>query len=196
MIQVVVVAQSVVVRAGLEAVIATQPALRVLASGSVLAPLLDLHPDVVLLDLDPEDDLPPFTQSPAWVLLTEEPDSAWVLKVLRAGVRGVLARGASAMEITGAVLAAASGLVVLQAELLDLLPLLPERPTLVSALSPREGEVLTMLAEGLGNKTIARRLNISEHTVKFHVASLFTKLNASSRTEAVTLGARLGLILL
>jgi DNA-binding CsgD family transcriptional regulator len=53
-----------------------------------------------------------------------------------------------------------------------------------------------MLAEGLGNKEIAWRLKISEHTVKFHVTSIFTKLNASSRTEAVTLGVRRGLIFL
>ncbi len=53
-----------------------------------------------------------------------------------------------------------------------------------------------MLAEGLGNKTIARRLGISEHTVKFHVGSIFSKLNASSRTEAVTVGVRQGLVML
>ncbi len=53
-----------------------------------------------------------------------------------------------------------------------------------------------MLAEGLGNKTIARRLGISEHTVKFHVGSIFAKLNASSRTEAVTVGVRQGLVML
>jgi DNA-binding NarL/FixJ family response regulator len=52
-----------------------------------------------------------------------------------------------------------------------------------------------MLAEGFGNKTIAWRLGISEHTVKFHLSSIFTKLNASSRTEAVTLGIRQGLIM-
>jgi len=53
-----------------------------------------------------------------------------------------------------------------------------------------------MLAEGVGNKAIARHLDISEHTVKFHISSIFSKLNASSRTEAVILGARQGLILL
>jgi DNA-binding CsgD family transcriptional regulator len=63
-------------------------------------------------------------------------------------------------------------------------------------LTPREIEVLGMLAEGLGNKTIARRLGISEHTVKFHVGSILARLDASSRTEAVTLGARRGLIMI
>ncbi|PYU14357.1 MAG: helix-turn-helix transcriptional regulator [Acidobacteria bacterium] len=63
-------------------------------------------------------------------------------------------------------------------------------------LSSREVEVLGMLAEGLGNKQIAWRLGISEHTVKFHLSSIFTKLDVSSRTEAVALGVRLGLIML
>jgi len=56
--------------------------------------------------------------------------------------------------------------------------------------------VLRMMAEGAANKTIAWKLNISEHTAKFHVASILTKLNASTRTEAVTVGIRRGLILL
>jgi len=60
----------------------------------------------------------------------------------------------------------------------------------------RELQVLRMMAEGLGNKIIADRLGISEHTVKFHIASIFTKLDVSTRTEAVTAGIREGLILL
>ncbi len=64
------------------------------------------------------------------------------------------------------------------------------------ALTPRELEVFAMLAEGAGNKAIAWKLAISEHTVKFHVASIMSKLNATSRTEAVSIGIRRGLILL
>jgi DNA-binding NarL/FixJ family response regulator len=67
---------------------------------------------------------------------------------------------------------------------------------LAEALTPREGEVLQMLASGLGNKEIAAKLAISEHTVKFHVASILGKLGATSRTEAVSLGIRRGLIML
>jgi two-component system, NarL family, response regulator YdfI len=63
-------------------------------------------------------------------------------------------------------------------------------------LSPRETEILNMLASGLGNKEIAWRLKISQHTVKFHVTSIFNKLNVSSRAEAVAVGVRLGLIIL
>ncbi|OLP17229.1 hypothetical protein BST81_17970, partial [Leptolyngbya sp. 'hensonii'] len=63
-------------------------------------------------------------------------------------------------------------------------------------LTSREVEVLEMLAIGLGNKTIAKQLQISEHTVKFHISSLFSKLHVSNRTEAVAIGARQGLIML
>src|SRR5919202_458193 len=63
-------------------------------------------------------------------------------------------------------------------------------------LTPRELEVLGMLAEGLGNKIVAARLGISEHTVKTHVASILPKLDAGTRAEAVAIGARLGLIML
>jgi DNA-binding CsgD family transcriptional regulator len=63
-------------------------------------------------------------------------------------------------------------------------------------LTPREKEVLGMMAEGLGNKAIATRLGISPHTVKFHIASVFAKLDVESRTEAVTEGVRRGLVLI
>ena len=64
----------------------------------------------------------------------------------------------------------------------------------VSALTPREIEVLNLMAEGASNKTIARRLGISVHTVKFHVGSLLDKLDAAGRTDAVAHAARLGVI--
>ena len=71
-----------------------------------------------------------------------------------------------------------------------------ERPASTQPLTRREVEMLGMLAEGLANKNIAVRLQISEHTVKTHVASILTKLDAFSRAEAVAIGARQGLILL
>jgi DNA-binding NarL/FixJ family response regulator len=120
----------------------------------------------------------------------------------------VLSRDASVEEIVAAISAAAAGLVVIDAGVFDAALEAPvaangmagtargsaEAESLVSALSPREIEVLRMMAEGLGNKEIAWRLKISEHTVKFHISSIFTKLDVSSRTEAVTLGVRLGMI--
>ena len=71
-----------------------------------------------------------------------------------------------------------------------------EDTTLDEPLTTRELEVLELLSQGLPNKQIARRLQISEHTVKFHVSSIYAKLGASSRTEAVGRGARAGLITL
>jgi DNA-binding NarL/FixJ family response regulator len=67
-------------------------------------------------------------------------------------------------------------------------------PPLVEALTPRELQVLRLIAEGMPNKEIADQLSISEHTVKFHVASVLGKLQAASRTEAVTQGIRRGLV--
>ena len=65
---------------------------------------------------------------------------------------------------------------------------------LIEQLTPREHDVLALVADGLGNREIGRALEISEHTVKFHLASIFGKLGVSSRTEAARRGLRLGLI--
>jgi DNA-binding CsgD family transcriptional regulator len=70
----------------------------------------------------------------------------------------------------------------------------PERFELVEPLTPREHEVLLLVADGLRNRDVAERLGITEHTVKFHLAAIFGKLGASSRVEAVRRGLRLGLI--
>lgn len=215
MISVLVAAASVVVRAGLESIIRASSDLAVIGSESGVDTLAqqveDLQPEVVLLDLELHDDEPVSEKLlalgashhvSAIVVLTDDLQGDWTTEVLRLGVRAVLPRSATAEEIVSAVAAAAAGLVVLHPDAVDsLLPVLPSAaralPTPpIQALTPREIEVLGMLAEGLGNKTIARQLGISEHTVKFHVSSIFSKLNASSRTEAVTLGARQGLIML
>ena len=104
-------------------------------------------------------------------------------------------------QLAAALQAAASGLVVLHPAHFDsAVPAASVAPRfldeLAEPLTPRESEVLQMLASGLGNKEIAAKLAISEHTVKFHVASILGKLGAASRTEAVSLGIRRGLVLL
>ena len=116
--------------------------------------------------------------------------------------RGYLADDANAREIAAAVRAVASGLAVIEPALLrDLFA--SEQPApggsmreLEEPLTPRELEVLQLVAAGLPNKTIAVRLGISEHTAKFHISSVLSKLRAASRTEAVTTAARQGLLLL
>ncbi|HEY9621124.1 MAG TPA: response regulator transcription factor [Crinalium sp.] len=212
-IRVLIAANSAIARAGLEAILTTSSTLTVVASVSNQDNLLEhievTQPDVVLMELelqeeDPIAALPMLNDgltAPALVVLVDNVQSAWAGEVLQAGVRGILPAEAIATEMIATVEAVAAGLVVLHPDFLDALPSAPvPTRTLPSSssqtLTPREVEVLGMLAEGLGNKAIARRLQISEHTVKFHISSIFSKLNASSRTEAVMLGARQGLILL
>jgi DNA-binding NarL/FixJ family response regulator len=116
----------------------------------------------------------------------------------RTSVRARLPSNATAAELLAAIAAAAQGLVVLtqtQADSLFAHPTVPQAPTLlIEELTPRELQVLRDVAEGLANKEIAEHLRISEHTVKFHVASILGKLQAASRTEAVMQGIRMGLI--
>lgn len=131
----------------------------------------------------------------------EDPDVARAL--VRLGVRALLPGNASAREVHAALDAVAAGLHALAPEALELLLPGTGRPTQASAppagsvaLSPREREILALVAEGLGNKIVAARLGISEHTVKTHIASIFTKLGADTRAAAVAIGARQGVILL
>lgn len=142
---------------------------------------------------------------PPIVVLADRPEAIPFHLALEAGVRAFLPRHAESDEIRSGIQAAAAGLLVARPETLERLqrardPMAPAglgnaaRPQYTEALTPREIEVLRMLAEGLANKEIARRLKISEHTVKFHIGSILGKLSASSRTEAVTIGIRLGLI--
>ena len=196
MITVLVGAPSTVVRAGLEALARSHPGIEVVGSAALGEELqrktIDLSPDVVLADADGHGaDLLPQLQGATVLLVSEENG----LQLIRAGARGVLPHGASSSEIGLAIEAVAAGLIVTHPEALDsgngAIPAAAPGP-----LTHREIEVLGMLSEGLANKEIAWRLKISEHTVKFHVSSLFQKLNASSRTEAVTVGVRQGLIML
>jgi DNA-binding NarL/FixJ family response regulator len=132
------------------------------------------------------------------VVLADIPDPAWLAAALRSNIRAVLSTESSPEEIVAAVASAAAGLVTLQPPALDMLSQAPRSTAeaLEDPLTPRELEVLAMLAEGLSNKIVAYRLGISEHTVKFHVTSILTKLGAGSRTDAVMQGIRRGLIMM
>lgn len=167
------------------------------SSADAVAETGDVAPDVVLWDLgwEPQSELPDVTDLPAPVLAlipdAEEAATAWA-----AGVRGLLHR-----ECDAAMLAAA-----LEAVLQDLTVVEPAfMPHIIGGpagsiagpdepLTPRELEVLKLLAEGVTNRAISLDLNISEHTVKFHVNAIMHKLGAQSRTEAVVLATRMGLI--
>jgi DNA-binding NarL/FixJ family response regulator len=177
-----VAATSPSARAGLEALIASSPELRV----------ADSYPDVLLAAV-PIDELTP---APAVVLLGE---AEWSGAAVRAGVRAMLPPDASAAEIVAAIHAAAAGMALVDPADLDRWVAAGSPAAAAdtgATLTARELEVLRMLADGAANKNIAWKLGISEHTVKFHVAQILAKLNAGTRTEAVTVGVRRGLILL
>ncbi len=130
------------------------------------------------------------------LLLSEGEDAASRLRALSLRGWGVVGPDAPAEELGAAVAAVAQGLTVLPKTLAD--RLLDEPAASVEELSEpltaRESEVLGLLGGGLSNKMIARELHISEHTVKFHISSLYSKLGVSNRAEAVSQGARHGLI--
>ena len=209
---VMIVSPSAVRRAGLEALVRENPSAALAGSVSTFAILLQqvqrLHPDVVLLDMETLDGFP--MQSihaarngkgePAFIALVESPTKDWTIVALRSGFKAVLPRDATADEIASAFRAVVLGLVVLHpravrslAEHLVASPMDP-LSDLVEELTPREVEVLRLLADGSGNKEIASHLGISEHTVKFHISSILGKLGVATRTEAVTMGIRRGLI--
>jgi two-component system, NarL family, response regulator YdfI len=135
------------------------------------------------------------------VVLTEAASPSASAEVLQAGIRAVLPSEISTGQLAAALQAAAAGLVVLHpteipAAFPTATPASQSLAELPEPLTRREREVLQMLAAGLANKEIAARLNISDHTAKFHVAAILGKLGAATRTEAVALGIRRGLVLL
>jgi len=172
---------SEVTRAGLEALLQKHSEIELVSSVA--------DADVLLCDEVPEFSDLGGAAVPVVVLTDELPSQhAW-----RSGVRAMLPRDAAAAQIIAAIYAASAGLVVVQADDTNAIPPTPaEQPA--EPLTPRELEVLDMLAEGLSNKLIAHKLGISEHTAKFHVNSILAKLKAGTRTEAVMRGVRLGLV--
>jgi DNA-binding NarL/FixJ family response regulator len=166
--------------------------------------------DVVVWDMgwEPEEsisllqELAADSDEGAPVLVALIPDGEYAAAVwaagLQASLRGILLRDVTSKRLLASIQAASEGLATLESDLLDLLLPANSLEDYLSAedLTPRELEVLQLLAEGLANKTIAQRLEISEHTVKFHVNAIMSKLGAQSRTAAVVRATRMGLIVL
>lgn len=210
-VRVAVIAVSSQVRASLQTLIEANPALGFLGSAADADTLADclasLVPDVVVTDIEPDASDAHKTlferghAPPALVLLINEPDSDWILDVLPADAAAILPRNARPAEIVVSIEAVAAGLCVMSPEILAklLVGRKPSRQTAsgepFEALTLREIKVLEMLADGLGNKEIARQLDISDNTVKFHLSSIFGKLGATNRTEAVMLGMRYGFVM-
>ncbi len=208
-LRVLVVADDPLARGGLATLLTEQPG--VIVAGRVsglddLSAAVEIYrPDVLLLDLgwNPASTVERLgrldTDAPVVALLADETHAA---QVWAAGVRALLRRAAESDQLIAALAAVAHGLVVVDPAFAERLIEAPgasesaRHLPLAEPLTPRELEVLRLLAEGLPNKTIASSLNISEHTVKFHVNAILGKLGVASRTEAVVRATRMGLILL
>jgi DNA-binding NarL/FixJ family response regulator len=163
-----------------------------------------LCPDIVLLDLELPglgglEAIPRLLEaSPATgvIVFTAYETDERILGALRAGARGYLLKGAPAEEIVRAVHMVHAGGSYLEPRVAAklVMQVCAPAPCPGPALTPREQEVLRLLGEGMSNKRIARALCISERTVKFHVGSVFTKLGAGNRTQAVALAVQRGLL--
>ena len=205
MIRVAVIAPTPIGRAGLRGMLSSDN-IDVVSEAALPGDLAEGPDDIDVLvlgnDSIPQHLLRPLVEGGARgiIVLSEGDSPARMLESLPLAGWGIIPPDASAAELVAAVEAVAQGLVALS---------LPQARRMLAGGSPtramsgdvleeplteREMEVLELLSQGLPNKLIARQLGISEHTVKFHVSALYTKLGAASRTEAVHKGARLGLV--
>ena len=204
-IRIAVVATSAVRRTGLESIVRSHADFHLAGSFGAVASLVSFarstELDVIVIDSDSIRDLLLEPTSDATiVLLAEVSDARSISRLLRSGVRAILSRESDPDDVLSAIYAVYDGLVLLSTATAESLAAvygdqpLEVEDELSEEITSRETEVLRMLAQGLVNKEIAARLGISEHTVKFHISSILDKLGASTRTEAVTLGIRRGLI--
>lgn len=211
-LRILVAGASPLARAGLASLLTTQ-SLNVVGQVADDTRLADhctvYHPDVLIWDMgyDPAAALERLAdlrtaRLPVIALLADARAAGETTPALLAhGVRGILLQDAAVTAgdaLAAAALAVVQGLIVLHPALIEqaVPPALATDGVRPPALTPREREVLTLIAEGLPNKQIAHALVISEHTVKFHVNAILAKLGAQSRTEAVVRATRLGWIAL
>ncbi len=208
-LRVLLVGEDPLARSGLALLLAQEPGIAIVAERPERSAGADLAAEMAaagaaltLWDLgpDPESHLETLAlaarESGAPILALLEPGSGErAFLALAEGARGALARSASPARIAAALVAIAAGLLVVDQAPARFGPH-GARPAELMAepLTPREHEVLRLLAEGLATKQIASRLGLSEHTAKSHVNAILAKLGAESRTEAVVRAARLGLI--
>lgn len=196
-IRILLVDDHAMVRRGLASLLGTFDDLEVVGEAAdgaaALAQCERLRPDVVVMDLVlPGIDgveatrlLRRLCPAPQVVVLSGFQDEGWVQGALAAGAIGYLLKGADADQLVGAIRRAAEGHATLAPEAAEALIQLAVHAAPADALSEREHEVLALLAQGLSNPEIARRLFVSRSTVKFHVSSILAKLGSASRTEAV-----------
>jgi DNA-binding NarL/FixJ family response regulator len=202
-------------RRGLEAMLSTAGWLEVVGEAdgcqSGLAVIRERRPDIVLLDIRMPgtdglaclDTIKTLDIPVAVVIVTLYDDRKFVLEAIRHGAAGYLLKDASTAEVIATLANVADGQLAISPELLrEALTAREEEPPIESpreraeafAVTPREHDVLTLVADGLTNKEIGARLSITEDTVKKHVQNIIWKLRAADRTQAAILAFRLGLI--
>jgi DNA-binding NarL/FixJ family response regulator len=202
-VRVLIAADSAAGQARLESLLSNRGLVRLLRGvpgiSALLQNIAELQPDCIVLDIA---SLPARLPTLRYIATLALYDGTDVTSLLRAGIRGVLLRSSSAFEILPAIEALNAGLTVLAAEHSSSI-VASRRDSFVADgaavdgvltenLTAREFEVLDLMGRGLGNREIASRLGISEHTAKFHIGSILAKLGASTRTEAVTTAIRRG----
>ena len=201
-LRVLVVCRDRLSRAGLAAVLDQQSGItvvgQVVGDDNSLLPLDTYVPDVIVWDVSWETSnavnslgLLPENAPPVLALAVTSDQAA---QARAAGAQALLSRDASQEALAAAAVALSHGLQVTDPALAGVSAAATPEPGSASLFTPREQDILKLLAEGLPNKGVASRLEVSEHTVKFHVNSIMGKLNAQSRTEAVILATRLGLL--
>ncbi|HEX7113757.1 MAG TPA: response regulator transcription factor [Steroidobacter sp.] len=218
MTRIAVAAASSLARAGLAAALREASSLELVSTlplnGMLGSMASDLGLDVLLVELPPENEgewegelaALAVTIAPAGLMVLASARASsveWCSSIVSAGVRGVIRRDATPETLVAAIVCAAAGLTVMEGAAAMTRPMrvAPQSSRIADprtghrALTPREREVLALLAEGLALKLVAARLGISEHTVKTHVGSLYEKLGASSRAEAIMEAARRGLVM-
>ncbi len=198
-----VVAPAPVTRAGLRSMLANAEGTNVRVVGEASSPTDSSElseADVVLLANEEQLEEASFAVAEdgtqALVLISEEDNAVSRLRAMQLRGWGVVPPDAPPEELAAAVAAAGQGLIVLPKAVTERLLHEPAASAeeLSETLTAREREVLDLLGHGLSNKLIGRELHISEHTVKFHISSLYAKLGVNNRAEAVSRGARYGLI--
>lgn len=204
----VIISDNLLTRAGLAALLDTQDDFMVVGQATTTAFGNDIslyNADIIICDLgwQASDNLHNLAliqdrDIPILVLLTDENDTTSVLSTLnKFSVYGLLLNENDSDMLMIALQTVASGLIVIDPSLSSYIvsgSTITEK--LVEELTQRENEVLQLLAQGLTNKAIAHQLGITDHTIKFHVNAIMTKLGAQSRTEAVVIATRAGLIIL
>jgi DNA-binding NarL/FixJ family response regulator len=204
-IRIAIVSPMLAVRVGLRTLVATDEKIDVIADGTSFAEFEADFDDLDVIVL--EGDIPVSEWNPtaniesqiALLWVTDDLGAVESLRSVSCRAWGVVSEDATEAELLTAVYAVDLGFIIAPGRMLE--PLWSDNyrvdgSGIIEALTPRETEVLQLVAQGLANKQIALELDISEHTVKFHISSIYSKLGAGNRTEAVRLGLRSGLIAL